>query len=264
MELAAWPGGSKELEAALFSHATCVTATGGDETLAAVRNQIPGGVRFIGYGHRLSFAYVTAEMLSAFTLPRIVAKAADDISAWDQLGCLSPHAIYVETGGAVGPEHFAELLATELAKREASHPRGELSFDQHANISRHRNFYKVRATQSPETRLWHSEESTAWSVVFEADPEFRPSCLNRFIFVKAVVDLDQLFLGIDKLREKVSTVGLAAAGARAQKIANAFSEWGVTRICPIGQMQNPPLRWRHDGRPPLGELVIWSDWEMEF
>lgn len=264
MELASWPGGNKALEEALFSHATCVTATGSDETIAAVRRAIPGSARFIGYGHRSSVGYVTSEMLSAFTLPKIVAKAADDVTAWDQLGCLSPHAIYVETGGAIGPEQFAELLAAELAKREIAQPRGELSADDHANIARRRGFYDVRASHSPETRIWKSEGSTAWSVVFEADPEFQLSCLNRFVFVKAVVDLDQFLLGIDKLRGQVSTVGLAAAGASAQRIANDLAQWGVTRICPIGEMQNPPLRWRHDGRPALGELVTWSDWEMQF
>ncbi len=202
-------------------------------------------------------------MLSAFTHPKIGGRAVDDIVAWDQLGCLSPHAIYVETGGAIGPEQFAELLAAELAKFEATHPRGEISFDEHANMARHRDFYKVRSSHSPETRLWCSENSTAWTVVFEADPDFRHSCLNRFVFVKAVVDLAQLFPGVDKLRGKVSTVGLAAAGAKAQKIANELAEWGVTRVCPLGQMQNPPLRWRHDGRPALGELVTWTDWEMQ-
>ena len=37
--------------------------------------------------------------------------------------------------------------------------------------------------------------------------------------------------------------------------------WGVTRVCPLGQMQNPPLTWRHDGRPALGDFVTWVDWE---
>jgi hypothetical protein len=264
IELGAWAGGNAQLEDAVFSHATCVTATGSDETLAAIRSRLAGHIRFVGYGHRVSFSYVTAQMLSAFTLPKIVSKAADDIASWDQLGCLSPHAIYVETGGAIGPERFAELLAAELAKRETTHPRGELSFDEHSTISRRRGFYEVRAAHSPETRCWFSPESTAWSVVFEADPEFHASSLNRFIHVRPVIDLEQLFLAIDKLRGKVSTVGLAAAGATAQRIANQLAEWGVTRICPIGQMQNPPLRWRHDGRPALGELVTWTDWEMQF
>lgn len=264
MELGVWSGGDAQLEDALFSHATCVTATGSDETLAAVRSRLPGHVRFVGYGHRVSFAYVTAEMLSEFTLPKIISKAADDITAWDQLGCLSPHAIYVETGGAISADKFAELLAAELAKRENTHPRGELTFDEHSDISRRRGFYEVRASHSAETRCWFSSESTAWSVVFEANPEFHASSLNRFIHVRPVIDLDQLFLAIDKLRGKVSTVGLAAAGVRAARIANSFAEWGVARICPIGEMQNPPLRWRHDGRPALGDLVTWTDWEMQY
>jgi hypothetical protein len=264
IELGAWAGGNTALEDAVFSHATCVTATGSDETLAAVRSRLAGHVRFIGYGHRVSFSYVTAEMLSAFTLPKIISKAADDIASWDQLGCLSPHAIYVETGGAIAPERFAELLAAELAKRQTTHPRGELTFDEHSSIARRRDFYEVRAAHSAETRCWFSPESTAWSVVFEADPEFHASSLNRFIHVRPVINLEQLFLAIDKLRGKVSTVGLAAAGASAQKIANQLAEWGATRICPIGQMQNPPLRWRHDGQPALGELVTWTDWEMQF
>jgi hypothetical protein len=264
IELGAWAGGNMQLEEAIFAHATCVTATGSDETLAAIRSRLAGHVRFVGYGHRVSFSYITAEMLSSFTLPKMVSAAADDIVAWDQLGCLSPHAIYVETGGAIGPEKFAELLAAELAKRETTHPRGNLSFDEHSNITRRRGFYEVRASHSAETRCWFSPESTAWSVVFEAEPEFHASSLNRFIHVRPVINLDQLFLAIDKLRGKVSTVGLAAAGASAQRIANQFAEWGVTRICPIGKMQNPPLRWRHDGRPSLGELVTWTDWEMQF
>ena len=264
LELGAWPGGNTQLEDALFAHATTVTATGSDETLAAVRSRLAGHIRFIGYGHRVSFAYITAEMLSAFTLPKIISKAADDVTAWDQLGCLSPHAIYVETGGAISPDKFAELLAAELAKREQTHPRGQLTFDEHSEISRRRGFYEVRASHSPETRCWFSPDSTAWSVIFEADPEFHASSLNRFIHVRPVIDLDQLILSIDKLRGKVSTVGLAAAGASAARVANALAEWGVTRICPIGEMQNPPLRWRHDGRPALGELVTWTDWEMQF
>jgi hypothetical protein len=27
-------------------------------------------------------------------------------------------------------------------------------------------------------------------------------------------------------------------------------------------MQNPPLTWRHDGRPSLGDLVRWTDLEL--
>ena len=47
-----------DLETALFAEADCVTATGGDETLAAIRAQLPVQIRFLGYGHRVSFGFV--------------------------------------------------------------------------------------------------------------------------------------------------------------------------------------------------------------
>jgi len=49
---------------------------------------------------------------------------------------------------------------------------------------------------------------------------------------------------------------------KAQEIATQLARWGATRICPLGQMQNPPLTWRHDGRPALGDLVTWTDFEL--
>ena len=63
LEIAAWRGGNVELEKALFEQADCVTATGSDETLAAIKRMLPLRLRFLGYGHRVSFGYVTHEAL---------------------------------------------------------------------------------------------------------------------------------------------------------------------------------------------------------
>ena len=133
-----------------------------------------------------------------------------------------------------------------------------------AAIASRREIYELRAAHDPEaTRFWRSENSTAWTVVFEADARFQPSCLNRFIYVKPVRDL-----AVDAFRtrpmpcaRKVSTVGVAASEGRAPKLAAEVARWGVTRVCALGQMQNPPLAWRHDGRPPLSDLVAWVDFE---
>jgi hypothetical protein len=249
------------LEQALFGEADCVTGTGGDETLAAIRAKLSPTTRFLGYGHRVSFGYVASGALSSFGAKKVVQRAAADITAWDQHGCLSPHVIYVEHGGGVSAEHFAELLAAELARREETEPRGGLSAEQAATIASRRAFYEVRAAHTPETRMWRSENSTAWTVVYEADAKFQTSCLNRFIYVKGTPDMDETLRGVDSVRGKVSTVGLAAPEDAAVELVRQLARWGVTRVCPLGQMQNPPLTWRHDGRPALGDLVTWTDWE---
>jgi hypothetical protein len=178
------------------------------------------------------------------------------------VGCLSPHVIYVETGGRISPEQFAEKLAGGLARREEVEPRGELPVEAAATIVSKRSFYEIRAAHSPETRLWRSGNSTAWTVVFEADPRFQLSCLNRFIYVKPAKDLAEVLANADSVRGKISTVGLAAPDEKAEALATTLARWGVTRVCPLGQMQEPPLLWRHDGRPALGELITWTDWEM--
>jgi Acyl-CoA reductase (LuxC) len=262
LEIAEWRGGHAHLEQALFDEVDCVTATGSDEALGAIRHRLPARVRFVQHGHRVSFGYVAAAALSGFNSKKVAARAATDVVAWNQLGCLSPHVIYVEHGGVVGAESFAEMLAEELARREETEPRGDLSTEAAATIASRRAFYEVRAAHSPETRFWQSRNSTAWTVVYEADPQFQFSCLNRFVYVKRVKDLTEALRSADSVQGKVSTVGLAAPEEQARELAIQLARWGATRVCPLGQMQTPPLTWRHDGRPALADLVVWTDLEL--
>ena len=262
LELADWPGGNRDLEGALFEQAGCITATGSDETLAHLRARVPSKVRFVGYGFRVSFGYVAQEMLSGLHTRRVGERAAKDIVAWNQLGCLSPHVLYVQKGGSLTAEHFAEVLAEVLAEHESSEPRGNLPVEAAAAIASRRSFYELRAAHSPETRIWASKDSTAWTVVYEADPLFQLSCLNRFIYIKEVKDLSDALQAADTVRGKVSTVGVAVPEHKTQEIATELARWGATRVCPLGRMQHPPLAWRHDGRPALGDLVTWTDWEQ--
>lgn len=260
LEIAEWRGGNAALEEALFAEADCVTATGSDEALAAIRARLPVATRLLAYGHRVSFGFVAADILFGRSARKVVASAVDDVVAWNQLGCLSPHVFYVQRGGELAPEQFAHALAEELERRETAEPRGEIAKESAAAIASRRAVYEVRAAHSPDTLLWQSKDSTAWTVVFENDARFALSCLNRFVYVKAVADLTEALQGADAVRGQVSTVALAS-GERAAELATQLARWGATRVCPVGQMQNPPLAWRHDGRPSLGDLVTWTDFE---
>ena len=100
-------------------------------------------------------------------------------------------------------------------------------------------------------------------MIFESDARFQLSCLNRFIYVKPIADLKAMLENVDTIRGKVSTIGIAVPEEKVSEVAAQLARWGVTRICPLGQMQNPPLTWRHDGRPPLGDLVTWTDLEFQ-
>jgi hypothetical protein len=262
MELAEWHGGNADLEPALFAEADCVTATGSDETLAEIRRRLLPKTRFLGYGQRVSFGYVTREVLREETIAGVVSQAADDVIAWDQNGCLSPHVLYVEERGMVESDKFAELLALELMRREDAEPRGKISTAEAAMIASRRAMCEVLAAHRADVKIWQSRNSTAWTVVFEHETRFQFSCLNRFIYVKPVPDLNAVWQGADSVRGSLSTVGIAAPPEKLKETALSFARWGAPRVCPLGRMQQPPLTWRHDGRPALGDLVVWTDFEL--
>ena len=146
-------------------------------------------------------------------------RAATDVAAWDQLGCLSPHVIYVEHSATVSPEGFAELLAEQLANLESAQPRGKVSTEEAAVIASRRSFYEIRAASAGDVKLWRSAGSTAWTVVYEADAHFQISCLNRFVYVKPVAHLADALHQAEIVRGQVSTVGLGATGDKAQELA---------------------------------------------
>jgi len=262
LELATWPGGDHPFEAALFDEADCIVATGRDETLAKIQARLPRGKRFLGHGHRVSFGYIHRDFLSRAMAIELAKNAARDVAAWNQLGCLSPHLFYVEKNGAVRPEVFAEMLAGEIKALEEEEPRGKISTEESADITYRRDFFELRSANTGDVKQWKSDGDTSWTVVFEEDPVFVNSCLNRFIHVKAVENLDEMLRVAEMTRGQVSTVALAAPKNDAGEMVKTLAHWGVTRVCPIGQMQNPPMGWRHDGRPTLGDLVTWTDWEQ--
>ena len=262
LELAIWPGGEHPLEAALFEEADCMVATGRDETLAAIQARLPRGKRFLSHGHRVSFGYIQRDMLSRAMAKELAKQAAQDVATWNQLGCLSPHLFYVEKDGAVKPEVFAEMLATEIEAIESTEPRGEVPLGEAADIAYRRDFFELRAANTGDVKQWKSDGDTSWTVVYEQDPVYVNSCLNRFIHVKAIENLNEMLRVAEMTRGQVSTVALAAPKNEAEAMVKTLAHWGVTRVCPIGQMQNPPMGWRHDGRPTLGDLVTWTDWEL--
>lgn len=281
LELVSWSRdsrGAHALEDMLFNEAGCVTATGGDEMIAAVRARIPAATRFVAYGHKLSFGFVARESLTHYSMKRLIRAATDDITAWNQLGCLSPHVLYVEEDSPGTAENFAAELAAELERREAAEPRGDIPVAESAAIATRRSVYELRAAAAASTternisgslffesaaglRLWRSENSTAWTVVLDSDPRFKTSCLNRFIYVRPVKQFSDVLRFAEPVRHQTSTVAIAAPDDRTHAIARQLARWGASRVCPLGKMQDPPPAWRHDGRPALGDLVTWTDLE---
>jgi len=58
-------------------------------------------------------------------------------------------------------------------------------------------------------------------------------------------------------RPHLEAAGVAAGPERCASLAGRLAAVGVHRICPIGEMQVPPLTWQQGGRPRVGDWVDW-------
>jgi hypothetical protein len=248
-----WPGGDTEIERAVFGAAGAVIVYGGAEAVAAVRERTPATTRFIAHGPKISFGIVAPTHASD---PATARAAADDVSIFDQQGCVSPHTLYV----LGGPEHafaFARLLAVAMAQVELATPRGRLSVEDAARIHQARGAAEFR----PDVDVLIPPTGTAWTVIADPDPAFAVSCLNRVVYVKPLAQLDDLPHLLAFVQPYLQTAGVAGDDPFRLMAANILGPLGVARVCRLGRMQRPPADWRHDGRPRLLDLLRWTEIE---
>lgn len=250
-----WRGGDRDIEAVALESADVVVASGSDAAIAALASRARG--RFIGHGHKVSFAVIGRECLhDTRSADALAQRLAYDVCLWDQQGCLSPQLCYVEAGGAVAPQEFAAHLAAALSDYALTLPPRQLGFAEQTEVLR----FRQRAEWRPGTALGllASPDSTAWSISLEEDAEFVPTCLNRCLRIKMVRELSQLAATLAPHRRHLEAAGVAVDASRVGALGTMLAGCGVHRICPLGEMQRPPLSWQQSGRPRVADWVEWT------
>jgi len=253
-----WSGGRTDLEAVAFERAEVVIAYGSERTIHELQGRVR--CRFLGHGHRVSFGLIGREVLSR--AEDVADRAAYDTSLFDQQGCLSPHLFYVEEGGRVGPKEFAELMGAAMARWARQLPPGPLTPEEAATVRRFRANYEAQGLAGKEVALFASPQGLDWTLIYDADPTFIPSCLHRTVLVKPVADLSEVGDLLRSWRPYLQAAGVAVAPERIGTLAGRLGQAGVNRICPIGRMQVPPLTWHQEGRSLFRDLLRWTDLEV--
>jgi hypothetical protein len=241
---------SRNLPDAWLREAAVVVVFGSDETVAHFRKRVRPGIVFEPHPHRISL-----ELVFEDAPDEVIAAIAEDVSRFAQKGCLSPHDIYV----AGDARSFAARLAEAMQRFEEREPRGPVSTLEAAEIADVRANYRFRAASDPRVALWESADSSAWTVIFEDDPWFAASCLNRVVYVKPLPE--NLASALEPVLPWLAAVGIwPATPAHAETAATLRP----SRICPAGRMQAPPLTWHQEGRQTLAPMARWVDFEPNF
>lgn len=250
-----WPSSAEDVAAAAFAEGEAVVAYGTDDAIAGVRRLVSPRARFIEYGHRVSLGVLCRDRLREADLADLAERAAYDVARFDQQGCLSPHVLYVEEGGEIDAAGLAEALAGALERWSRIVPRARLSPEERGRVAEVVREHEFRAAAGGGA-VHRGDE---WAVLLDRSPAFAASCLNRVVWVKPLPDAAELPELLAPIRGHLQTVGLAAAPDREAAIAEVVGACGADRVCPIGQMGDPLPTWHHDGRPPLLDLLRFTD-----
>lgn len=255
-----WKGGDQERERYVFQHADVVLGYGSNTSLEAMQRQVPVTTRFLSFGHKISFGWVSQSCLDSRKAWETAHLAALDVTRYDQQGCYSPHLFYVQKGGKVSPREFARYLAHELECLQQRYPRRKLALEEMTALASWRQQEELSMLSNPDKEVLGNAASD-WAVVYDEEGEFSPSCLNRVIKVMAVDHLEQLIPKISPYRSFLQTAGIAASPKELFQAADLLGRAGVTRITALGHMTSPEAGWHHDGRFNLLDLVQMVDIE---
>ena len=257
-----WKGGNTRLESILLEGSEAVLAYGGNDALKSMRDRTPITTRFLAYGHKVGFGMISKDALDIQKGKLNAHKAAYDVMRYDQHGCYSPHVFFVERGGKVSPQEFAEYLAHELDVFESKYPRRSLSDGDLNNIAAWRNEEEIKSFDDPAGGLIGSA-GNSWSVAFVDHTErLTPSSLNRTIKVVAVDALAEVVPLIAPYKTTLQTVGISASPDQLFNLSNSLALSGVTRVSALGCMTKPEAGWHHDGRFNLLDLVTLTEIEQ--
>lgn len=254
-----WPGGSTEAERRALKAADVVVVYGGEEAVAAYRQRAEPGTRLVVHGPRFSVGLIARDALESD--PGLARRVARSVAVFDQQGCVSPHAVWVEEGAGLAPLEFARALAGALAEIEDELPRGRVGPAEASAIQQERSAAELRglAADRPRTRVL-AGPGTLWTVIYDPEPAFRPSCLNRLVRVHPVPAIEDAVAALAHVGRLLQSVALAGDDRRAA-LAYQLARAGASRVTTFDALPWPPPHWHHDGSGPLRELIRWVDLE---
>jgi Acyl-CoA reductase (LuxC) len=228
-----------------------VVALGDDPATAAFSR----AARYFAFPSRVSGALVAHEALSARSPGEIAAALARDVALFEQLGCLSPHHVFVEEPTRGAARAFASDLAHalfELARRFAP---AKLPFQSAAAIRRVREAARWRGLGGGGVELMEGQ-AMAWTVIFDPGARFSLSPGYRTVYVTGVRDPADLKSRLAPVSGRLEAFALAVSEREGARWTKVLAPLGVSYVCAPGMMQSPPLAWRHGGGAFLDFVTV--------
>ena len=253
-----WSRARVDLTASIAAHCDRVVAYGDDATIESLHN-IPA---VIGFGSRVSCAVVAPGALVPARIDAVAESLARDVALFEQLGCLSPHQIFVVNQRGDAAREFASRLAIALEGLAYSMPPAKIPLREAAEITGLRERARWRRIYGEPIELVEGLR-LGWTVVFEPesrrdDPShesFKISPGFRTVYVTGVRDESQVRASLTTASGIIEAVAVAGDDLETRRISAMLAALGISYVSAPGEMQSPPLVWRHGGGAFLDMMV---------
>jgi len=240
-----WSRSDTDRTAAMKQACDRVVAFGTDESIAA----LDSGAGLIAFGSRASGAIVALDCDAVVTADLV----ARDVALFEQRGCLSAHHVFVEDSHPGVARDFAAELAAALDRFAKQFPPPiALPLQAAAAIRSARENARWRRLGGRDVAMWEGE-GLGWTVIYDGAADFRTSPCYRTVYVSPFRNLADLGRRLAPAAGRLEAFAIAP-GRLAEARAHLESI-AVSYLAAPGEMQSPPLEWRH-GRGALLDLFV--------
>lgn len=221
-----------------------VSAWGGETALQAIRAQLPPGCRWIDWGHRISFVYLTTDAASDDALDAV----ADEVCRLDQQACSSPQWLLVDSDDPQVLNAIGASLAKAFERRAGRWPALLPTVQEASEITTHLAMARLGKSFSGLTgEVW---SAPGWRVVWTHDRQLTPSPLFRTLLLKPLPRalITQTLL---PWRNVLQSCALACLPSQIGELSRTLIAAGVTRIAPVETVHEG-----YDGEPHDGVYAL--------
>lgn len=239
---------AKEQLPAMMQHVDGVSAWGGDSALQSIRRQLAAGCRWIEWGHRISFAYVTPDAVTPTMLDALI----DEVCRLDQQACSSPQLVLVDSTDVQILRNLGEQLAQAFSRRAARWPAITASAQESAEITTRMGFAMLDQSFTTEPgQIWSAE---GWRVVWQHRSVIEPSPLFRSLLLRPLARA-QIVQTLLPWRTRLQSCALICTPSQSRDLIHRLLNAGVTRITPPALIHLDYPGEPHDGVQALSRFA---------
>jgi len=227
-----------------------IIAYGDDATISSLTRT----GKLIGFGSRVSGAVIGAGALTPSQIEAVADALARDVTQFEQLGCLSPHHIFVMTSRSEIARDFAHRMSMAFDRRSQSMPPAKIPLSDAAKILSVRENARWRRIAGDAIQVWEAAR-LEWTVIFDPAASFSISPGFRTVFVSAARDWTELRERLVPAKGLLEAIAFAGDRADRAAFGGLANELGVSYLAAPGEMQSPPLDWAHGNGAFLKTMI---------